>query len=182
MPASREYAKVEPGCRHLVLIGMMGAGKTTVGRLVAARLGWAFWDNDEALFQATGKSAAQVHEERGWAALHETEDKLLQAARRAPTPTVYAAAGSVVLNPESLDGVATIWLRISAAREELNVARSGQHHRPLPPEAAAILERLGKEREAAYARVADAVVDVASTPEATCERVIEALDAIGRIP
>jgi shikimate kinase len=168
--------------RHLVLIGMMGAGKTTVGRLVAARLGWAFWDNDEALFKATGKTAAQVHEQRGWAALHATEDQLLQEALCAPAPTVYAAAASVVLNPKSLNRVATIWLRISAARDELNVARSGQHHRPLPPGAAAMLERLGREREAAYARLADAVVDVASTPEATCERVLEALKAIGRIP
>jgi shikimate kinase len=163
---------------HPVLIGMMGAGKTTVGRLVAARLGWVFWDNDEALVRATGKTAAQLQQEHGRGALHEVEDRLLREALRARTPAVYAAAGSVVLHPESLIDAVTIWLRISAEREELNIARSGQHHRPLPRDPAAILSRLAKDREAEYARLADAVVDVAAEPEVTCERVLAALNAI----
>jgi shikimate kinase len=166
---------METSASHLVLIGMMGAGKTTVGRLVAARLGWAFWDNDEALLKATGKSAAQMQTENGQFALHKIEDHLLREALCEQAATVYAAAGSVVVYPETLAGVATIWLRISAARDELNIARSGQHHRPLPADAAATLERLGKAREAQYARLADAVVDAASTPDVTCERVLEAL-------
>lgn len=159
---------------------MMGAGKTTVGRLVAARLGWAFWDNDEALLQATGKTAAQLQSERGLDALHQIEDRLLREALRTSAPTVHAAAGSVVLHPESVKGAVTVWLRISASLEELNIARSGQHHRPLPSDAAATLERLGRARQSKYARLGDAVVDVASTPEITCERVIDALSAIER--
>jgi shikimate kinase len=157
---------------------MMGAGKTTVGRLVAARLGWTFWDNDDALAQATGKTAGQVQQERGFAALHQAEDRLLREALRSRKSTVYAAAGSVVLKPGALNGVPTIWLRIGAAREELNLAQSSQYHRPLPRDAGPFLERLGETRAAAYARLADAVVDVASTPEITCERVIAALNTI----
>ncbi|MGN6170964.1 MAG: shikimate kinase [Solirubrobacteraceae bacterium] len=168
--------EVEHG--HLVLIGMMGAGKTTVGRLVAARLGWAFWDNDEALYRATSKTAAQLQTERGLEALHREENRLLRDALAAREPTVYAAAASVVLEPEALNGVPTIWLRIGAAQEELNLARSGQRHRPLPRDAAALLEQLREARAGKYARSADAIVDVASTPEATCERVIQALNAI----
>jgi shikimate kinase len=164
--------------RHLVLIGMMGAGKTTVGRLVASRLGWVFWDNDEALLAATGKTAAQLQKEDGRDALHQAEDRLLREAVRAPTAMVCAAAGSVVLYPESLDGAVTIWLRISADREELNITQSGQHHRPLPTDPGATLKRLGKNREWQYAGLADAVVDVAAAPEATCERVIAALRAV----
>jgi shikimate kinase len=164
--------------RHLVLIGMMGAGKTTVGRLVAARLGWAFWDNDEALLRATGKSAAQYERESGLAALHHTEDRLLREALAVATPTVYAAAGSVVLEPRALNGVPTVWLRIGTPQEELNLAQSGQHHRPLPKDPGPFLEQLAKARAGEYARLADAVVDVASTAEVTCERVIEALNTI----
>jgi shikimate kinase len=164
--------------RQLVLIGMMGAGKTTVGRLVAASLGWDFWDNDEALFQATGKTAAQLQHGLGVSALHQTEDHLLREALQAREPTVYAAAGSVVLEPEILNSVPTIWLRIGAAQEELNLAQSGQYHRPLPRDAAPILEQLREARADKYERLADAIVDVASTPEVTCERVIEALKAL----
>ncbi|HZO79297.1 MAG TPA: shikimate kinase [Solirubrobacteraceae bacterium] len=162
--------------RQLVLIGMMGAGKTTVGRLVAATLGWNFWDNDEALFQATRQTAAQLQHGLGVSALHQTEDRLLREALAAEEPTVYAAAGSVVLQPEILNRVPTVWLRIGAAQEELNLAQSGQYHRPLPREAAPILEQLRDARADKYERFADAIVDVASTPEVTCERVIEALE------
>ena len=161
--------------RQLVLIGMMGAGKTSVGRLVAASLGWSFWDNDEALLQATNKTAAQLQHGLGASALHQTEDRLLREALQAREPTVYAAAGSVVLEPEVLNRVPTIWLRIGAAQEELNLARSGQYHRPLPHDAAPILKRLREARADKYERLADAIVDVASTPQETCDRVIETL-------
>jgi shikimate kinase len=83
-----------------------------------------------------------------------------------------------VLEPAVLNGVPTIWLRIGARQEELNLAQSGQYHRPLPKDAGPFLERLGEARAGEYARLADAVVDVASTPEITCERVIQTLDTI----
>ena len=78
--------------RHLALIGMMGTGKTTVGQMLATRLGWAFWDNDEALRRATGRTAAELQRVRGQAALHEIEDSLLREALRRQTQTVFAAA------------------------------------------------------------------------------------------
>jgi shikimate kinase len=164
--------------QHVVLVGMMGAGKTTVGRLLAARLGWEFWDNDEALQKATGETAAQLQAQRGRAVLHETENRLLREALGASTQTVYAAAGSVVLRPQLVRDALTIWLRISPAAEASNIARSGQHHRPLPADAATMLERLGKERESGYARLANVTVEVAPEAEVTCERVMRALQAI----
>jgi shikimate kinase len=161
--------------RHVALIGMMGVGKTTVGRLLADRLGWAFWDNDEALERDTGLSAAQVAQDRGQAALHELENRLLREALKRPEPMVLAAAGSVVLDPTVLAGTVAVWLRLSVRAEEQHIAASGQHHRPLPPDALATLERLAAERAARYARIADVQVDVADGPEATCESVLEAL-------
>jgi shikimate kinase len=160
---------------HLALIGMMGTGKTTVGRLLAARLGWAFWDNDEALREATGQTAAELQRLRGQPALHETEDRLLREALGGQAQTVVAAAASVVLNPAVLAGALTVWLRASAGWEEQNIARSGQHHRPLPADATTALQQLSAVREPMYAKAADITIDVATDPATTCDRVIEAL-------
>ena len=158
---------------------MMGAGKTTVGRLLAARLGWAFWDNDTALQEATGATAARFQQEHGQAALHETEDRVLRDALRSPTLTVFAAAASVVLNPSLLAGAVTVWLRASASFEERNITQSGQHHRPLPADALGALERLSSAREQLYADAADITVDAAADPEVTCDRMLEALRNAG---
>lgn len=178
MPRTAASVELEITSRHVVLIGLMGAGKTTVGRLLASRLGWTFWDNDEALQEATGTTAAQLREQRGLAALHETENRLLQEALRARTQTVYAAAGSIVLSPELVRDALTIWLRITPAAEVSNILGSGQHHRPLPRDATGVLEHLSNERQAGYARLAKLAVDVAPQPEVTCERVMRALGTI----
>ena len=155
---------------------MMGVGKTTTGRLLAKRLGWDFWDNDEALTEATGQTAAQIQQARGQAGLHAVENRLLREALGGRTPTVFAAAGSVVLKPDLLKGQLTIWLRSTLAHEEQNIARSGQHHRPLPGDAIAVLQRLSEARLPMYERLADITVDVTGDPETTCDRVIAALD------
>jgi len=162
--------------QRIVLIGGMGAGKTTVGRLLANRLDWAFWDNDEALSKATGETAAEVQQVEGQDGLHRLENRLLREALADKSSCVFAAAASVVLEPELLSGALTIWLRVSAAAEAEHIARSGQHHRPLPADAAAALRRLYAQREPLYARLADITIDVAAEPTATCDRVLEALD------
>jgi shikimate kinase len=173
----RQRSESEIAQRQVVLIGMMGTGKTTVGRLLAARLGRAFWDNDEALEAATGRTAAEYQREHGPAALHQTEDRLLREALRTETPTVFAAAAAVVLHPGVLSGTVTVWLRARPEWEARNIARSGEQHRPLPADAGAFLERLSAERLALYTGAAEITVDVAAQPAATCDRVLEALSA-----
>jgi shikimate kinase len=161
--------------RPIVIIGMMGAGKSTIGRLLAQRLGRRFWDNDEALLKATGKTAAELQQAENQPALHRWENRLLRAALQTPTPTVFAAAGSVALDPDLMRDALTIWLRIGPEREAQNLARSGQHHRPLAGDPSATLQRMGAERERMYSNLADISVDVAPGPEATFERVLAAL-------
>jgi shikimate kinase len=117
--------------RQVVLIGMMGSGKTTCGRLLAERLGWGFWDCDEALMESTGSTAAEVQRSRGQAVLHAIEHRLLRNALQTHTDTVFAAAGSAVLRPAVLARTLTVWLRASPIQEERNIATSGQQHRPL---------------------------------------------------
>lgn len=165
--------------RHVVMIGMMGVGKSTVGRLVAARLGWGYWDNDEALEAATGTTAGELQRRRGQAALHAAENELLRKALQSRDDTVLAAAGSVVLKPELVAGELTVWLRMGLNREGENIARSGQHHRPLPDDAIALLQRLSAARLPLYENVADITIQVADDPESTCDLVMDALRAHG---
>jgi shikimate kinase len=171
--------------RPIVIIGMMGAGKSTIGRLLAQRLGRRFWDNDDALLEATGKTAAELQRVENQPALHRWENRLLRAALQSPTPTVFAAAGSVALDPDLVRHALTIWLRIAPEREEQNLASSGQHHRPLPNDPRATLERMKAERERLYSSLADITIDVAPGPDVTFDRVLAALarrsgfDALG---
>jgi shikimate kinase len=163
--------------RQVVLIGMMGSGKTTCGRLLATRLGWGFWDCDEALLEATGSTAAAVQRSRGQGVLHAIEHRLLRTALLTHTDTVFAAPGSVVLRPAVVSGALTVWLRASAVQEEQNIAHSGQLHRPLPEDPIAVLQEMSDARLPAYERLADVTVNVDSDPKVTCDRVMRALSA-----
>ena len=72
--------------RHLVLVGFMGSGKTTLGREAAARLGRAFLDLDEAIAERAGKSIAALFEERGEQEFRRIEEHATEIALRAPEP------------------------------------------------------------------------------------------------
>jgi shikimate kinase len=76
-----------------------------------------------------------------------------------------------------LKGALTVWLRASAVQEERNIARSGQQHRPLPEDPITVLQQMSAARLPAYERLADITVDVASDPQVTCDRVMQALAA-----
>ncbi|HVF05593.1 MAG TPA: shikimate kinase [Frankiaceae bacterium] len=101
--------------RRIVIVGTMGAGKTTVGRALAARLGWRYWDNDTELRRRTGSSAATLAAAHGVDELHRIEAEVLAAGLALAEPAVVAAPGSVALHrpPPFPDPV--VWLRASPA-------------------------------------------------------------------
>jgi shikimate kinase len=116
----------------VVILGQMGAGKTTVGRLVAAALGWPFRDNDDALESRAGRTAAQVQAEQGVDALHDLERRLFEELLADDDRTVIAAPGSVVLavgRAELRDRAFVVWLQVSPAVLADRVAAGGPPRR-----------------------------------------------------
>lgn len=145
----------------LVLVGLMGSGKTTVGRRLAERLGWRFVDLDHVV--AGARSVAEVFEQEGEPAFRQKEAEALAAVLADAAPAVVATGGGAVLDAGTrrrLAEQATVWLR--GAPSAL-AARVGQGEgRPLlaAGEVLATLERLAGEREPLYHEVAGIVVDV----------------------
>jgi len=165
-----------PGADHLVLVGAMGAGKSTVGALVAGELGRPLVDSD-AVLGAAGDTAAGIARRRGVAALHARECDMLLAALAGPEPAVVSAAAGVVERPAcraALGRVFVAWLRAAPARL---VARGtgAAHRRELGPDPVAALAALERRRAPLYRAVADVIVDVdAMAPGAVAQAVIAA--------
>jgi shikimate kinase len=152
---------------HLVLVGMMGSGKTTVGRRVAARLGRRLRDSDAEVEARTGRTVREIFETDGEPAFRAEEARALAEALDDPEPAVVAAAGGVVLDPANRDRLrargTVVWL--DASPEDLARRVGSRNHRPLlGDDPLAALRRLDRERRALYEEVADHVVPVGRRP------------------
>jgi 5-deoxy-5-amino-3-dehydroquinate synthase len=173
--------------RHVVLVGMMGSGKSTVGPLVAARSGRRFVDLDTELEARSGRAIRLIFAEEGEAAFRQRETDLLGELLEADEPVVLATGGGAVLaerNRQLLGDAATVvWL---AAEPEVLAARVGRDpSRPLLAggDPLPALRRLCEEREAAYRAASDEVVEAGrGLAEQVAERVLMALAGDGARP
>lgn len=146
---------------HVVLVGMMGVGKSTVGRLVASVLGVAFVDSDAEVERRTERTVADLFAS-GESEFRAVESAVMADLLRSETPSVIAAAGGSVLDPNTRrmlrDRSTVVWLQ---APVDVLVDRvAGSDHRPaLADDARGALERMRNDREAVYAEVADLMID-----------------------
>jgi shikimate kinase len=153
---------VANGSERVFLVGMVGAGKTTVGRALSDRTGWPYVDNDELVRRQTGREPAEIDATDGEDVLHLAEVQALDAAFGMEPPVIVAVAGAIVTDPaarEALrDGGHVVWLK---ARPETLLARigSGAGRRDEATDPAWIRARL-REREPLYAAVAAQIIDV----------------------
>ena len=168
------------GAPHVLLIGMMGAGKTTVGRLVSARLGWRYVDSDDEVQTMTGHTVKELFESAGEAAFRLLESRALAMAVVGSDPTVVSVAGGAVMDPDNrtlLRRAGTVvWLRASPATLAARVQCAEERpHRPLlGSDPAAAIARLDAERRPLYDELADVVVDVdLLAPDEVADRVME---------
>jgi shikimate kinase len=145
---------------RVLLVGFMGSGKTSVGKVVAERLGWRFLDFDHVIEAETGLSVADIFRQRGEAAFRALEE---QVARRllAEKDVVLASGGGWAAAPGRLaevpPGTATFWLQVSPP-EAIRRAGVASGTRPLlarpdaPEEAARLIaERAPHYKDAMWA-------------------------------
>lgn len=147
---------------HIVLVGLPGVGKTSVGRRLAKELQRPFADSDEQLELRLGRTIPQIFGDDGEEAFRRWETKELEDLMARPHPLVVAVGGGAVERPANrtlLRACAiVVWLRASPA---FLATRIDPTHRPLlatDPEGA--LQRLTAARAPHYSEVADAVVDI----------------------
>ena len=166
--------------RTIVLVGLMGSGKSSIGRRLAARLAIPFVDVDAEIEVAAGCTIADFFERHGEAAFRDGERRVIARLLGDP-PQVLATGGGAFVDPatRSLVGekALSVWLR---AELDLLVKRCGRRNtRPLlrdgdPRE---ILAKLIDERYPIYAET-DVIVDTDESPhEVMVDRIIAALEA-----
>lgn len=168
---------------HLVLVGMMGSGKSTVGKRLARELGRAFVDADQAIEARAGATVAEVFARDGEPAFRSLEAEVLAGLLDRPEPVVIATGGGAVLDDGTRARLraeaVVVWLRASP-RTLANRVRPDGSRPLLADDPAAALRRIAEERAPLYEEVASVTVDVdrLSRPKVVAA-VLEAVAPLG---
>jgi shikimate kinase len=166
---------------QVALVGLMGAGKTTIGKLVAARTGRVLIDADVAIENNTGKTVRELWEDGGEAHYRQLESAVVLDALAGDVPVIIAVPGGAVLDPAvrtALEGAFVVWLRADPATLAGRV-KPGDHRPLLEDDPFDVLSAMAVDRAHLYEEVSDAVVDVDGLDPATAAtRVVDLLEHI----
>ncbi|HTW08797.1 MAG TPA: shikimate kinase [Acidimicrobiales bacterium] len=154
--------------RRLFLVGMMGAGKSSVARSLVARTGWPSVDTDKLVEQAAGMTVPDLFREAGEDAFRAAESRAVAEAAAMPEPVVVSVGGGAVLRPENRDVMrvagTVVWLRARPSTLAVRVGRG--EGRPLlaavGPDSSleAVLAGISASRDSLYQEAAMLVIDV----------------------
>lgn len=161
--------------RPLVLIGLMGVGKSTIGRRLAKRLSWPFVDSDEEIESAAGCSISDIFTIHGEPIFRDLEKRVINRLLSSDRPLVIATGGGAWMQPSVRELIkqraTSVWLR---AELDILVERvSRRNYRPLleKGDKRAILAKLMEDRYPVYAE-ADYTVDSSQGPH---DKVVESV-------
>jgi shikimate kinase len=166
------------GRRPVVLVGLMGAGKTTVGRRLAQRLGLAFLDADVEIEKAAAKTIPEIFAEHGEAYFRDGERRVI-ARLVADGPLVLATGGGAYMNADTRARIAeagvSVWLKADLATLMSRVRRRA--NRPLldNPDPEGTMRRLMEVRYPVYAEADVTVVSGDGSHDVVVEAVVAAL-------
>jgi shikimate kinase len=165
-------------CRTIVLVGLMGAGKTKIGRRLAARLNLPFFDSDTEIEAAAGETIEEIFRMRGEAVFRDGERRVIARLLTQPVH-VLATGGGAFMDAATRDLIrrrgVSVWLRADLDVLLARVAR--RHNRPLLEQGdrRAVLAELIERRHPVYAE-ADLIIDSGEgSLELTTTQVIAAL-------
>ena len=163
--------------KHILLIGMMGAGKSSVGKRLADKLDLPFFDVDAWIEDEEGLSIAAIFDTRGESAFRDLEVRVLTSFLANPHASVLAVGGGAVTesrNRTVMSAQTCVWLRASDATLVSRVGNGSDRPLLMGKDPATELARLSKVREPMYTEVADVIVDV---DELTIDDVVDSVVA-----
>jgi len=168
---------------NIMLIGMRGSGKTTVGRLLATELNMTFIDLDEEITRRAGRSVTEIVEASGWDVFRDLEGEASRLVAKRDNQVV-ATGGGIVEREDNVRALrargTVVWLRADAATLSARIA-DGEDRPPLTgsdPETE--MRRVLVSREARYSAAADIQIDtVGQTPDEIVKTIIESLSPGG---
>lgn len=174
------------GISRIALIGLRGAGKSTLGRVLAERLGWAFVELNKEIEQENGLSVAEIIAFYGQEGFRRMEQAALSRLLARDDPFVLATGGGIVSEPLTFDLILsscfTVWLRAEPEEHMMRVRRQGDL-RPMADDRSAMqeLRTILLSREPLYSR-ASATVDTAglSIKDASARLIDTVLPALGQ--
>ena len=173
-------ADISELCRASIsLVGLMGVGKTTIGRRLAKRLSLPFADSDDEIESASGRTVKGYFKEHGEAAFRSGERRVIERLLEGPTMVLSTGGGAFI--PDNtrqilLDNSLTIWLKADFDTIMERVSR--KNTRPLldVPDPKAAMRKLMDDRYPIYAQAHITVAAETGTHHQTVERVLAAIE------
>jgi XRE family aerobic/anaerobic benzoate catabolism transcriptional regulator len=169
-----------PPADRVALIGLRGAGKSTLGRIAAERLGWSFVELNREIERANGLSVAEILALYGQEGLRRREQAMLRELIAREGPMIVATGGGIVAEPLTFDlllaAFVTVWLK-AAPEEHMARVRQQGDLRPMADDRAAMqeLRAILESREPLYARARVTIDTSGIAAEAAAKKLVSAI-------